>query len=126
MDASEATRLPLTPSAPTRRVVHESTPLTPDDVADGIGAIRATYARGTSAAGVCVADGMGLRLSVERGALVVADGMGEHRRDRRFDKATHGLSRLVVLGTTGAVSLEGLRWCSRLGIAVLVLAPDGS
>jgi CRISPR-associated endonuclease Cas1 len=121
MDAGEASRLPSAASGPA-----PCTQLAPADVAAGVDAIRSTYGRGTSAAGVCVADGMGLRLSVERGALVVADGLGEHRRQRRFDKATHGLSRLVVLGSTGSLSIEALRWCSRLGIAVLVLAPDGS
>jgi CRISPR-associated endonuclease Cas1 len=69
---------------------------------------------------------MGLRLAVERGALVVEDGMGEHRRSRRFEKATHGLRRLVILGSTGSVSLDALHWCRRLGIGVVVLAPDGS
>lgn len=122
MDATEATRLSASPPAPPSPVGA----VEPVDVSAGIAALRTTYARDTSAGGVCVADGMGLRLAVERGSLVVSDGMGEHRRERRFDKATHGLCRLVVLGSTGSLSIEALRWCSRLGIAVLVLAPDGS
>jgi CRISPR-associated endonuclease Cas1 len=69
---------------------------------------------------------MGLRLSVERGALVVTDGIGDHCRTRRFDKATHRLSRLVVMGTTGTFSIDALHWCSRLGIGVIVLAHDGT
>jgi CRISPR-associated endonuclease Cas1 len=77
-------------------------------------------------AGVCVADGIGLRLSVERGALVVTDGIGDHCRTRRFDKATHRLRRLVVMGTTGTFSIDSLHWCSRLGIGVIVLAHDGT
>jgi CRISPR-associated endonuclease Cas1 len=96
------------------------------DIAESVAAIRETYSRGTSAAGVCVADGMGLRLSVERGALVVTDGIGDHCRTRRFDKATHGLRRVVVMGTTGTVSIDALHWCSRLGIGVVVLAHDGT
>jgi CRISPR-associated endonuclease Cas1 len=84
------------------------------------------YNRDTSAAGVCVADGMGLRLSIERGALVVTDGIGDHCRTRRFDKATHRLSRLVVMGTTGTLSIDTLHWCSRLGIGVVVLSHDGT
>jgi CRISPR-associated endonuclease Cas1 len=126
MDASEATRLSPHPQAPTLRVVRESEALTTEDIADGVAALGATYARDTSPAGVCVADGMGLRLHVDRGALVVSDGMGEHRRERRFDKATHGLSRLVILGSSGSLSIDALRWCSRLGIGVLVLSPDGT
>jgi CRISPR-associated endonuclease Cas1 len=75
---------------------------------------------------VCVADGIGLRLSVERGALVITDGIGDHCRTRHFDKATHGLRRVVVMGTTGTVSIDALHWCSRLGIGVVMLALDGT
>ncbi len=96
LSTSAPPRLPPTVSARRR--------LTPMDIAESVAAIRETYSRGTSAAGVCVADGMGLRLSVERGALVVTDGIGDHCRTRRFDKATHGLRRVVVMGTTGTVS----------------------
>jgi hypothetical protein len=31
----------------------------------------------------------------------------------------------VILNAAGMVSLDALRWCSRLGIGVVVLAPDG-
>jgi len=101
--------------------------ISPDDVADRIAAIRDTYARDATSAGVCVADGFGVRVIVERGALVVADGIGEHRRTQRFDKATHGLSRIVVVSSSeGFVTFEALRWCQRLGIAVLALGADGT
>jgi hypothetical protein len=92
----------------TVRVCYESPPFSDADTADGTAALRDTYARDTSAAGVCVADGMGVRVVVERGALEVHDGTGSHRRTRRFDKATHGLQRLVVLGSTGLVTLDAL------------------
>lgn len=58
--------------------------------------------------------------------LLVKDGMGDQRRTRRFDKATHGLSRLLVIGSTGFVTLDALHWLRRLGIGALVLAPDGT
>ncbi len=118
----------LSTSARPRQPTTESEPrkLTVTDIAESVAAIRDTYSRDTSAAGVCVADGMGLRVSVERGALVVTDGIGDHCRTRRFDKATHRLSRLVVMGTTGTFSIDALHWCSRLGIGVIVLAHDGT
>ncbi len=106
-------------------VIFESTPLTPADVADSAVSIAVAFARDSSSTGICVADGMGLRLSVDHGALVVEDGIGDHRRLRRFERATHGLRRLVVLGTSGNLSLGALHWCRRLGIGVVVLAPDG-
>ncbi len=52
--------------------------------------------------------------------------MGEFRRERRFDKATHGLRRVVLLASTGLVTIDALHWCSRLGVGVIVLAPDGT
>jgi hypothetical protein len=33
----------------------------------------------------------GIQLRVERGHLVIEDGIGRHRRERRFARATHGL-----------------------------------
>jgi CRISPR-associated endonuclease Cas1 len=99
--------------------------LTPEDVTDSMVALAETYAR-PDAAGVCVVDGFGVRVVVERGALEVHDGVGPHRRARRYDRATHGLRRLVILDAAGAVSLDALRWCHALGVGVLVLGSDGT
>ena len=99
--------------------------LTPEDVADSTAALAETYAR-SDTAGVCVADGFGVRVVVERGALEVHDGVGPYRRSRRYDRATHGLRRLVILNAAGVVSLDALRWCQALGVGVLVLGPDGT
>jgi len=99
--------------------------LSPEDVADSMSALAETYAR-PDAADVCVADGFGVRVVVERGALEIHDGIGPHRRTRRYDRATHGLRRLVILNAAGMVSLDALRWCGALGIAVLVLGSDGT
>jgi CRISPR-associated endonuclease Cas1 len=99
--------------------------LTPEDVADSMAALTETYRR-PDTAGVCVADGFGVRVVIERGALEVHDGVGPHRRSRRYDRATHGLRRLVILNAAGTVSLDALRWCANLGVGVLVLGPDGT
>ena len=99
--------------------------LTPEDVADSTAALAETYSRPDSG-GVCVVDGFGCRIVVERGALEVHDGVGPHRRTRRYDRATHGLSRLVVLNAASMFSLDALRWCAHLGIGVLVLGSDGT
>ena len=99
--------------------------LTPEDVTDSMVALTETYRR-PDAAGVCVADGFGVRVVVERGALEVHDGIGPHRRTRRYDRATHGLRRLVILNAAGIVSLDALRWCANLGVGVVVFGRDGS
>jgi CRISPR-associated endonuclease Cas1 len=75
--------------------------------------------------GVCVADGYGIELKVERGHLVVADGIGPVRRWSRFSRATSGIRRLVLLGHTGFISLDALRWLADTGIGLLQLDSDG-
>jgi CRISPR-associated endonuclease Cas1 len=75
--------------------------------------------------GVLVLSGYGLRIAVERGHLAVADGIGQERRSGLLAKATCGLSRLVVLGHAGTVSLEALRWLHDVGAAFVQLGADG-
>ena len=74
---------------------------------------------------VCVVEGYGVRVRVKRGHLLVEDGYGAERRERVFSRATHGLSRLVVLGHEGFVTLEALRWLADLGIAYQQIDRDG-
>jgi CRISPR-associated endonuclease Cas1 len=76
--------------------------------------------------GVLVAQGYGLRLSVERGHLIVEDGFGnESRRRARFPRVGSGIKRVIVLGHSGTVSLEALRWLHELDIAFVQIGPDG-
>ena len=74
---------------------------------------------------VVVADGFGIHIHVDRRHLVVADGLGRHRREQRYARATSKIRRLVVLGNTGSVSLEALRWLDDLEIAFIHIARDG-
>ena len=75
--------------------------------------------------GVCVADGHGIKIRVDKRHLVVEDGIGRSRRERRFHKATTDLKRLVILGTTGYVSLEAVRWLADAGIPFVQIDPEG-
>jgi CRISPR-associated endonuclease Cas1 len=75
--------------------------------------------------GVLVFDGYGLRVTVERGHLVVSDGIGDRRRRGRFPKATCGLRRLALLGHSGYITLEALRWVHDVGAAVVQVDADG-
>jgi CRISPR-associated protein Cas1 len=77
-------------------------------------------------AGACVASGFGVKIFVQRGQLVVDDGFGRDRRRRVFNRATHGISRIVVIGSDGFISLEAIRWLHRLGIALIHLDRDGN
>lgn len=84
-------------------------------------ALDGRLVRFAASAGVVVADGRGVKVSVDRGQLVVADGLGRHRRERRFPRADRSIRRLVVLGRSGFLSLEAVRWCEAVGIALMVV-----
>lgn len=75
---------------------------------------------------VCVAEGFGIRVRVDKQHLVIDDGSGRNRRTRRYSRATHGLFRLVVIGREGYVTLDAIRWLRDLGIGYLHLDRDGT
>jgi hypothetical protein len=66
--------------------------------------------------GVLVLSGYGLRIAVECGHLVVEDGIADERRRARFSRLDRELKRVVVLGHTGTVSLEAIRWLNGVGV----------
>jgi CRISPR-associated endonuclease Cas1 len=74
---------------------------------------------------IYVASGYGLKLYVDRGHLVIHDGIGRQRRTARFNRATSRLSRLVVLGHSGYVTLEALQWVRDVGAALVHIGRDG-
>jgi CRISPR-associated endonuclease Cas1 len=112
-------------TAPAIRIISEGPALSSEDVADRVGAMADTYAR-HDGEGVAVVDGFGARVVVERGHLLLSDGVGEHRRVRRYPKADRGLRRVIVLNAEGVVSFEALRWCAGAGVAVVVLGANGA
>jgi CRISPR-associated endonuclease Cas1 len=75
--------------------------------------------------GVLVLTGFGVNVSVERGALIVEDGIGTHRRRGQFYRATSEIERLVIIGHSGTVSLDALRWLNDVGAAFVQLDSDG-
>ncbi len=76
--------------------------------------------------GVITLFGYGIRVQVERGHLVVEDGIGQDRRQARFARVRHGLRRLIVVGSDGMVSLSALRWLADQDAAFVMLDRDGS
>lgn len=75
--------------------------------------------------GIVVASGYGLKLYVERGHLAVHDGIGRKRGTRRFNRATSGLKRVMVLGHSGFVTLEALRWIRDVRATFAQIDADG-
>jgi CRISPR-associated endonuclease Cas1 len=84
------------------------------------------FAQITPANGVVTLFGYNSSASVDRGHLVLNDGIGMNRRQGRFARVRHGLKRLVVIGSTGMVTFEALRWLSDQGAAFVMLNRDGS
>jgi CRISPR-associated endonuclease Cas1 len=66
-----------------------------------------------------------VRVRVERGRLQVSDGIGPRRREGQFPRAGSGLRRLVVLGHTGALTFDALRWLADTGVGFAQLDGDG-
>jgi CRISPR-associated endonuclease Cas1 len=79
----------------------------------------------TSHDGVCVVEGYGVRIHLRHGRLQIVDGLPGERRKRIYSRVNPGFSRLVVLGHSGAVSLEALRWLNDLGVAFVQIDKDG-
>lgn len=75
--------------------------------------------------GVLVLTGYGIKVGVGRGHLVVSDGIGNKRRRGRFSRAARDIQRLVVIGHTGTISFDALRWLHDTGAAVVQIDSDG-
>jgi CRISPR-associated endonuclease Cas1 len=76
--------------------------------------------------GIVTLSGYGIKVSVDRRHLAVADGIGRQRREGRFAKATSRIKRLLVIAQTGFVTLEALRWLHDAKAAFIQLDHDGS
>jgi len=70
--------------------------------------------------------GYGIQVRVDRGHLIVEDGIGADRREARLPRVGHGLRRLVVIGSDGMVSLAALRWLADQDAAFVMLDRDGT
>jgi CRISPR-associated endonuclease Cas1 len=76
--------------------------------------------------GVVTLFGYGISARVDRGHLILEDGVGPRRRLGRFARIGHGLQRVAVIGSDGAVSLAALRWLADQDAAFVMLDRDGS
>ena len=86
--------------------------------------------------GVLTLVGFGIRIAVDRGHLIVHDGIGTERYEYRMPRVGHGLKRVVVVGSDGLVTLSALKWLrdqdvtftflERNGRVLSVVGPSGS
>src|SRR5687767_2951078 len=75
---------------------------------------------------IYIAHGYGIKVYVDRGHLTVHHGVGRDRHTRRFNRATASLKRLVVIGHTGYVTLDALRWIRDVGASFIQIDSDGN
>jgi CRISPR-associated endonuclease Cas1 len=75
--------------------------------------------------GVLTLSGYGIQVRVDRGHLLVQDGIGSDRYQVRLTRVGHGLRRLVVIGSDGMVSLAALRWLADQNVALVMLERNG-
>jgi CRISPR-associated protein Cas1 len=75
--------------------------------------------------GVITLFGYGIRVRVDRGHLILDDGIGADRRHFRLSRVGHGLRRLVVIGSDGFLSLAALRWLADQKASLVFLERDG-
>jgi CRISPR-associated endonuclease Cas1 len=75
--------------------------------------------------GVITLFGYGIQVRVDRGHLILEDGVGCDRRCARFARIGHQLERLVVIGADGMVTLAALRWLADQKAAFVMLERDG-
>jgi CRISPR/Cas system-associated endonuclease Cas1 len=86
--------------------------------------------------GILTLVGFGIRIAVDRGHLIVHDGIGTERYQYRMPRVGHGLKRVVVVGSDGLVTLSALKWLrdqdvtftflERNGRVLSVVGPSGS
>jgi len=74
---------------------------------------------------ICVADGFGIRIFVRHRHLVVEDGIGRQRRERRYHPATSNLTRLVLIGNSGYLTIEAIRWLTENGVNLIHIDSSG-
>lgn len=75
--------------------------------------------------GVLALTGYGITITVDRGHLCCADGCGKERRSAQFPRAPRPFKRLVIVGHSGSLSFDALRWLHDVGVSLAVLDRDG-
>lgn len=74
--------------------------------------------------GVLALTGYGLSITMRRGRLVIDDGVADERRRLVFARVGSGLKRVIVIGHSGTVSLDALRWLADVGVAFVHIDAD--
>ena len=75
--------------------------------------------------GVLTLSGYGIKVRMQCGHLEIEDGIGPDRRRIRLARVSHGLQRLVIIGSDGFISLSALQWLTDQDASFVMLERDG-
>jgi CRISPR-associated endonuclease Cas1 len=75
--------------------------------------------------GVLTLSGYGIKVRMRCGHLEIEDGIGPERRKIKLARVGHGLSRLVLIGSDGFISLAALQWLADQDASFVMLERDG-
>ncbi|MDX2059498.1 MAG: CRISPR-associated endonuclease Cas1 [Gemmatimonadales bacterium] len=75
--------------------------------------------------GVLILRGFSLSLRVNRGHLVIEDESLGVRRLTRLSRIDREVRRLIVVGSSGAITLDAIKWLDGVGLPLIHLHPDG-
>src|SRR5580693_4519823 len=75
--------------------------------------------------GVLTLIGFDIRITVDRGHLIIHDGIGTERHHYRLPRIGHNLSRLVVVGSDGLLTLAALKWLRDQDVTLTFLERNG-
>lgn len=100
-------------------------PVTGTEIERWQSVLASIYGNARTTTPVIVADGYTVTISVHRGQLVIRDGIGRHARTRELYRSDRTVKRIVVLGHSGTITLDALRWCNDVGVTLAVIGRDG-
>ena len=78
-----------------------------------------------SKTGVLTLSGFGIKVRMQRGHLEIEDGVGMEQRKIRLPRVGHGLTRLIVIGSDGFISLSALEWLTAQDASFVMLERNG-
>lgn len=70
--------------------------------------------------------GYGVDIRVTRGHLVINDGIADERRETKIPRASRRISRIVVHGHSGSITLDAIKWMNEVGITLVHIDHDGT
>jgi CRISPR-associated endonuclease Cas1 len=76
--------------------------------------------------GVVTLTGYGLHVRVERGYLQLRDGIADEKRTGRFHKTDRSFKRLIILGHSGSITFDAVRWMHDAGVSFTQLDADAN